>query len=198
MRDILRLLAIVTVTGTALPVMAQEATGEVAQAPEAQAPAETTQGEARPQAYVKETHSDWRIVCLKVSDDRETCTMQQLMRDGEGNAVSQVSIAPLPAAAAPRVALVEVATPLETLLSEDLRVGIDTSEPKVYRFSYCTPQACVARFALTAGDVAAYKAGGEAKVIITPLVAPDQLATITMSLSGFTASYDALTKILAQ
>ncbi|TCP61311.1 invasion protein IalB [Rhodovulum bhavnagarense] len=203
MRDLLRLVTLMAVTGLALPVAAQEtAPAQTDETPAAEAPATPAQQatpEAQPpQPYVKETFQDWRLVCVALAENRESCTMQQLMRDAEGNPVSQVSLAPLPPAAAPRAAAVEIATPLETLLSEDLLIRVDTSEAKRYRFSYCTPQACVARFALTEAEVGAYKSGGKATVTIVPLLAPDQTASVTMSLAGFTAAYEAVTKILAQ
>lgn len=199
MRDLLRLPALLAAVFIAQSAAAQETQSEdPGTAPAAAPPAESAAQGAQVQAYIKETHKDWRLVCLPVAEGRESCTMQQLMRDNSGNPVSQATFAPLPPAAAPRAAVVEIATPLETLLSEDLLIRIDSAEPKRYRFSYCTPQACIARFALTDEDVAAYKAGGEAIVTIAPLVAPDQRANITMSLSGFTAAFDAVAEIMAQ
>lgn len=213
MQDILRPLGVAALLALAGPVLAQDtgATGgaEPAQtettpaAPPARPPATDTaevdtlpmgetEAPAQPQAYVKETFKDWRVVCVKAGNGQESCNMQQLLRDGNDNPVSQVSIAPLPPAAAPRAAAIEIATPLETLLSEDLRLGVDTAAPKRYRFTFCTPQACYARFALTAEDVSAFKAGKSAKVTIVPLLAPDQTVDITMSLAGFTAAFDSV------
>ncbi|WP_243627943.1 invasion associated locus B family protein [Rhodovulum sp. BSW8] len=185
-------------TALAAPALAQDAPvqpessgtpAQVDSTPAEQLPMGQAEAPKAPQAFVKETYKDWRVVCVR-ADERESCNMQQLLRDADNNAVAQVSVAPMPPAAAPRVAAVEVATPLETLLSEDLLVQIDTSQAKRYRFSFCTPQACVARFALSAEDLAAFKGGKEAKVVIVPLVAPDQKANITMSLAGFTAAFD--------
>lgn len=207
MQDILRPLGVAALLALAGPVLAQDTGGtgaaEPAQAETAPAKPPTTDtaevdtlplGEtdppAQPQAYVKETFKDWRVVCVTAGNGEEACNLQQLLRDGNGNPVSQVSIAPLPPAAAPRAAAIEIATPLETLLSEDLRLGVDTAAAKRYRFTFCTPQACHARFALTAEEVAAFKAGKSAKVTIVPLLAPDQTVEITMSLAGFTAAFD--------
>ncbi|TCM83420.1 invasion associated locus B family protein [Rhodovulum steppense] len=207
MRELLRPLGLVALVALAGPASAQETGSDTA--PEAGgAPAATAaeidslpMGEAdegdAPRAYVKEVFQDWQVVCVRLDEERESCNMQQLLRDANDNPVSQVSIAPLPPAAAPRAAAVEIATPIETLLSEDLRLGIDTAAPKRYRFTFCTPQACYARFALTAEEVAAFKAGRAAKVTIVPLVAPDQTAEIAMSLAGFTAAYDLTAATLA-
>ncbi|TCO69807.1 invasion associated locus B family protein [Rhodovulum euryhalinum] len=212
MRELVRTLGLAAIVALAGPALAQDSAP--ADAPEAgtetAAPPAAETGEVerlpmgeqdapeQPQAYVKDTFQDWRVVCVKIAEDRESCNMQQLLRDANDNPVSQVSIAPLPPAAAPRAAGVEIATPIETLLSEDLRLGIDTSPVKRYRFTFCTPQACYARFALTAEEVAAFKAGKAAKVTIVPLMAPDQTAEISMSLAGFTAAYDLVAGTLAQ
>ncbi|TCP42177.1 invasion associated locus B family protein [Rhodovulum marinum] len=182
-------------TDSATPPVAD--TAQIDGLPMGESEAETA-APAQPQAYVKDTFNDWRVVCVKGPEDRESCNMQQLLRDDNDNPVSQVSIAPLPPAAAPRAAAVEIATPLETLLSEDLRLAVDSSAAKRYRFSFCTPQACYARFALSAEDVAAFKAGKAATVTIVPLMAPDQTAKITMSLSGFTAAYDSVLALFSE
>ncbi|MBL3571701.1 invasion associated locus B family protein [Rhodovulum sp. BSW8] len=198
MREFFGPLGLAMLTALAAPALAQDAPvqpessgtpAQVDSTPAEQLPMGQAEAPKAPQAFVKETYKDWRVVCVR-ADERESCNMQQLLRDADNNAVAQVSVAPMPPAAAPRVAAVEVATPLETLLSEDLLVQIDTSQAKRYRFSFCTPQACVARFALSAEDLAAFKGGKEAKVVIVPLVAPDQKANITMSLAGFTAAFD--------
>ncbi|MGC9418107.1 MAG: invasion associated locus B family protein [Rhodovulum sp.] len=214
MRELLKPLGLATLVVLSGPAFAQDAATSEEPATDTAAPpvADTAQiddlpmgaSEAesaapeQPQAYVKDTFTDWRVVCVKGPEDRESCNMQQLLRDQNDNPVSQVSIAPLPPAAAPRAAAVEIATPLETLLSEDLRLAVDTSAAKRYRFSFCTPQACYARFALSAEDVAAFKAGKAATVTIVPLMAPDQTAAITMSLSGFTAAYDSVLALFSE
>lgn len=212
MRELLRPLGLAALVALAGPAIAQETGG--ADATESEAPdaagtdsaappvSDTAEADSLPlgenetdgqgSAYVKDTFQDWRVVCVTPPEGRESCNMQQLLRDENDNPVSQVSIAPLPPAAAPRAAAVEVATPLETLLSEDMRLAVDSAAAKRYRFTFCTPQACYARFALTTEEVTAFKGGKVATVTIVPLMAPDQTADITMSLSGFTAAFDSV------
>jgi len=189
--------ALVALSG---PAWAQDTGGD--NAAQTEAPAESTapapEQPEPPTPYVKESFQDWRIVCVQVNETRESCNMQQLLRDEGNNPVSQVSIAPMPAAAAPRAAAVEVATPLETLLSDDLRVQVDDGTPTRHRFTFCTRQACVSQFALTTQQVGEFKAGAEAKVTITPVVAPDQTVDLTMSLAGFTAAFESLKSQLGE
>lgn len=178
MRDQIRAAGIAALIALAGPATAQEAA-------EGDSP-------AQPQAYVKETFQDWRMTCAQVEGGREACNMQQLMQDRNGNPVAQVTLAALGANAAPAVAAIEFAAPLETLLSSGLRLRIDDGQQQRYPFTFCTPQACVVRAALNAQQIAQYKAGAKADVAITPLAAPDQTVDLTLSLSGFTAAFDAL------
>lgn len=213
MRLLLSSLGLVALTALAVPAQAQDtaedpaAEGQPPAATEAEQTPDTPAGEAEaepsgteaeaeqpapPEPYVRETFQDWRMVCVPIAEDREGCYMVQTLEDTEGNAVAQVSITPLPPAASPRAAAVEVATPLEVLLSEDVLIAVDGAEPKRYRYTYCLPRSCFARFALTADEVEAFKAGARASVVVVPLAAPDQAPQLTMSLAGFTAAFDAV------
>jgi len=216
MRQILGSMGVVALTVLSVPAFAQDnaagpatetqppsgtepaaGTPPAAPAPAAQAPGDHAN---RPNAYVKETFTDWRIVCVKQPDDsdKESCTMQQLMVDTNDNPVSGVQVLPLPPAAAPNAAVVDIATPLETLLSGNLRFAIDTSPAKTYPFTYCLPDACHARFALSEEELAAMKAGAKATVTIVPLVARNQTVDIKMSLAGFTAAFDKMKELAGE
>lgn len=148
--------------------------------------------EGQPELFLKEKHGDWDITCVKLENDAESCNMQQLLSDQNDNPVAQISVVPLPANAKPRAAGVEVATPLETLLSGDVAISVDGGNATRYRFTFCSPQACFARFAFTEAEVARFRAGNKATVAIVPLAAPDQTAEIEVSLSGFTAAFKVL------
>jgi invasion protein IalB len=56
-------------------------------------------------------------------------------------------------------------------------------------------QGCYARIGFTAEDITRYKAGKEAVISIVPVVAPDQRVSVTMSLRGFTAAFDASSEL---
>lgn len=183
-------LAIIGFMAAALPVAAQDS-GTAADAAST-LPLGEAAGVPPGQPFEKEVFRDWRIVCVQTTDGVETCNMQQLAVDSQGNPVAQMSVVPLPADAAPRAAAVEVVAPLETLLSGDVRVQVDDGDERVYRFTFCNGDACFARFAFTVTEIEALKAGGEAFIRIVPLVAPDQVATVRISLRGFTAAYDSL------
>lgn len=147
-----------------------------------------------PEPYVKEVFTDWELRCLKVSEEREICQMYQLLQDDSGANVAEVNLFRL-SGGGQAVAGGTFTVPLETLLTQKLTVSVDGGEGKRYDFSFCTQQGCLARVGFTADDVARFKAGSEAVISIVPVVAPDQRVTVSMSLDGFTAAYDATSEL---
>lgn len=139
--------------------------------------------------YVKEVFKDWTVQCLKVQDDQEICQMNQLLKDESGASVAEVNIFRI-AGGTQAVAGGAFSVPLETLLNQKLTIAIDGRDPKLYEYTFCTAQFCLARVGFTADDVARLKAGKEAIISLVPLFAPDQRVSVSMSLSGFTAAYD--------
>ena len=144
------------------------------------------------QPYVAESHGDWALRCMRATEgETDPCQLYQLLEDAEGNAVAEVSLLPLEAESQ-AVAGVTVVVPLETLLTEALSLSIDGGEAARYPFSFCNRAGCVARFGLSDQQLAAFKRGRAGTLRIVPAAAPDQEVSLTMSLSGFTAGYDAV------
>lgn len=147
---------------------------------------------AKPETYIKTTHGDWQLQCLRVpegTDAEDPCQMYQLLKDGNGGNVAEVSLFRLQNGGQVAAGGTFV-VPLETLLTQKLSISIDGGQAKRYDFSFCTQVGCYARVGFTAEDVAAFKAGNAARITITPAMAPDQTVELTMSLSGFTAAID--------
>lgn len=162
-------------------------------------------GEAVPNApqraadatYVAEKIGDWDIQCLKLPEEaqgEDPCQMYQLLTDGQGTSVAEISLFRL-AGGGQVVAGATFVVPLETLLTEKLTLQVDAGQAKRYDFSFCTKIGCYARVGFTAQDIAGFKAGNVAKIGITPALAPDQKVTLEMSLKGFTASFDKVTEL---
>lgn len=144
--------------------------------------------------YVKTTHGDWAVQCLRVQEGPEPCQMYQLLKDQNGGSVAEVSIFRLTNGGQVAAGGTFV-VPLETLLTEKLNVRVDSGQAKRYDFSFCTQVGCYARVGFTNEDVAAFRRGNVANVMIVPALAPDQRVTVTMSLSGFTTAYDEITAL---
>lgn len=148
--------------------------------------------------YVREEHGAWQIRCIRTPSGTDPCQLYQLLRDDEGNPVSEFSLFPLTPPQGDAVAGGNIITPLETLLTQAVTLQIDTGEPRRYPFTFCTTAGCFARIGYSAADIDRFKRGRSAKMSIVPLVAPDQRISLTVSLTGFTAGYDALAALIAE
>lgn len=141
--------------------------------------------------YTKGTYDDWDLRCIRVAEGKEPCQLYQLLKDQQGNAVAEITLFGLPKGNE-AVAGATIITPLETLLTQQITLSVDTGAGKRYPFSWCSQIGCFARIGLTAGDVASFKKGAAAKLVIVPVAAADQKVELGVSLKGFTAGYDAV------
>lgn len=142
--------------------------------------------------YVASEHGAWQQRCVKTEDGSDPCQLYQLLKDPSGNPVAEISLFGLPQAEGGPTAGATIIAPLETLLTENLIMQVDAGQAKAYPFTFCTREGCVARIGLTSAEVDSFKRGNVAKLTIVPVVAPDQKVTLEVSLTGFTAGYDAV------
>jgi invasion protein IalB len=192
--------ALICVLGAS--AFAQETTDETLVDPSAATGEEQPQsvpiasGEAAPQEpqpgqqYLREVFSDWALRCLKVEEGEDPCQMYQLLSDAEGNAVAEIAIVSLPDSGS-AVAGATIVAPLETLLTEQITLRVDGGQARRFPFNFCNVGGCVTRIGLTEEDIALFRGGATATLSMVPAAAPDQIVTVTMSLSGFTAAYTA-------
>ncbi len=143
------------------------------------------------ESYLREKFGDWEMRCVRTADGKDPCQLYQLMMDGNGNSVAEISLFELPKGQA-AAAGATIAVPLQTLLTEQLLLSIDGRNPKRYPFSYCALQGCYARIGLTDEDITSFKRGVAATVVIVPVAAPDQKLGLRLSLSGFTSGFEAI------
>lgn len=142
--------------------------------------------------YLGGAFEQWELRCVKAKDGSDPCELYQLLKDEKGNAVSEISMFPLPAGGK-AAAGATVIVPLETLLTAAMTLTIDTSAPKAYPFTVCGQVGCVARVGFTAEEVAQFKKGAKATLTIVPFAAPDQKVNLDISLKGFTAGFESIT-----
>lgn len=143
------------------------------------------------QQYLQTVHNDWAIRCLKVEEGEDPCQMYQLMSDQDGNDVAEIAIVALEDAGQ-AAAGATIVVPLETLLSEQITLRVDGGQARRFPFTFCNVGGCVTRLGLNEQDLALFRRGATATLSMVPAAAPDQDVTVTMSLSGFTAAYDAV------
>jgi invasion protein IalB len=191
MHRIFRLMSVAAVIALAAPLAAQDTEQPPAEEAQDNVPGSdlslgtTDLGST----YVQEESGDWEIQCIRTDQQEDPCTLYQLLSDEQGNPVAEVSIFRLPEGAR-AAAGATVIVPLETLLTEQLRLAVDGGQGKLYPFSFCNPIGCYARIGLTASDVEAFRRGATATITIVPFAAPDQTVALDMSLMGFTAGFD--------
>lgn len=186
-----------------LPAFAQDTTTADAAPADATPPSVFSMGEeldadgnpipAEPQIgeqYLREVFNDWAVRCLKTEDEQDPCQMYQLLQDENGNAVAEIAVVVLPEAGN-AVAGATIVVPLETLLTEQLTMRVDGGTARRFPYNFCNRGGCVSRVGLTANDIALFRQGAAATLTMAPAAAPDQRVTVTMSLSGFTAAYNA-------
>ena len=143
------------------------------------------------QTYIVANFDKWEQRCVKTADGADPCQLYQLLLDQDGNSVAEISVFDLPAGGQAAAGATFVA-PLETLLTANLRIGVDTGKERIYPFAFCTKAGCVARLGFTADELAGFKKGIKAVLTIVPAAAPDQKVTLALTLKGFTAGFEAV------
>lgn len=144
------------------------------------------------QGYLREEHGDWQVRCIKaVEGEEEECRLFNLLKDEDGNTIAQLDMQALPKGGK-AVAGVDLATPLGSLLTAQVLMKVDSAKEKRYPYTWCDNLGCYARFGMTGAEINALKKGNKAVVTIASVTAPDQPLGLDLSLSGFTAAWNAI------
>ncbi|WP_322889107.1 MULTISPECIES: invasion associated locus B family protein [unclassified Yoonia] len=183
-----------------LLTLGTQAIGQDDTAPQAPATADALDlgepiGPRAGEIYVADNHGDWEVRCIRApegQDDR--CNLYQLLTNADDDPVAEFNLFRLPEGGQ-AVAGANVVVPLETLLTQQLTLSVDSGEARRYPFSFCNAAGCVARIGLTQAEVDAFKSGATATLRLVPAAAPDEEFLLTMSLAGFTAGFNNLTPV---
>ena len=138
--------------------------------------------------YTAEVIGDWEMRCIKTEEGDDPCQMYQLLDDGQGAPVAEVSLFRLPEGGKAEAGAT-IIVPLETALPQQLTISVDGGRARRYPYAFCNSLGCYVRLGLTTEDIDTFKRGNQAVISIVPALAPDQLVRLSLSLSGFTASY---------
>jgi len=174
----------------AMPLAAQDAAGDSSQIGEGLSLGATAEPQVG-ETYLLEEHGDWQIRCVRVNEGEDPCQLYQLLQDQEGNSVAEINLFAI-GDNGPAAAGATIITPLETLLTQQIRLSIEGQPDKFYPFNFCSQIGCVARVGFTQDEVDTFKAGSTATLVIVPARAPDQTVDLTISLIGFTAGFEAV------
>ena len=198
-----------TTSETAAPETAAEESGTQAEEPKPQPGTSGNAGQIEEQLslgedadkdpelgrpYTKKEIGSWEMRCIKTEEEVDPCQMYQLLADGEGAPVAEVSLFRLPGGGQAKAGAT-VVVPLETALPAQLTLSVDGGKARRYPYAFCNPVGCYVRMGLTDADIAAFKRGKQAVLTIVPALAPNQEVKLTLSLDGFTAGYDEVSVI---
>ena len=196
MKKLSRSIALLSALLIAAPVVAQDTTQE-STATDAPAAAEQLSEQALElgTVYQAATHGDWVIECVSTATPaNDPCEMTQILRDVGENNVAKIAVTTLTGAQdnSPPAGM-RITAPLMTLLPSGIGFSIDGGPTTTLAFFACNQNGCITELGLSSDDIAVFKAGAVGKVQLRPAAAPDQLVEADLSLSGFTAAFDALT-----
>lgn len=175
----------------ALSFLASAASAQNAAAPQTEETVPTSREEVEVgEAYRQGVYTDWTVRCIKRDQAEDICEMRQPLNDDGGSRTAEISV--FPVGEGQLTAAGTIVTPLETLLTQGVSLAVDGAEARRYPFTFCNRVGCVAQVGFTQEAVDALKRGATATLSIVPLVAPDQVVSLDVSLSGFTAAFDSL------
>ncbi|MEO0904304.1 MAG: invasion associated locus B family protein [Pseudomonadota bacterium] len=206
MRSILKPMFLTALLSQPLVATAQEAadgaeapsTEETAPAPDDGLSLGEPVGPQVGEPYVREEFGDWALRCVKAEDGTpDPCNLYQLLTNADGVAVAEFNIFPLPAGQR-AAAGATIVVPLETLLTQQLTIAVDGQNARRYPFTFCNRAGCVARVGFTQEEVDQFKRGNAGTVRLVPAADPTVEVVLDVSLTGFTAGFNASTAAEAE
>ena len=134
----------------------------------------------------QENFDAWQFTCVK-EQEQKICDLRELVFDpNTEEVVSYFSITINPE----NLTQMQIAFPHAVNLKSPVSLQIDDKDPLELNYAYCNQSACFIAEIIGENFVNFFKAGNQ--VIIKILLLDNREATITYSLSGFTAGYNKL------
>ena len=140
------------------------------------------------ETVLKASHGDWEVRCV---EGTQTCAATQMLANPDGQPLIDVEVVSVEGNEEAE-ALMRFLAPLGVLLPRGLQMRIDGGEPIQTPFLVCTQQACLAQIGLGTQGVNTLKRGAAAQVTVYSAQRPEEPVQATLSLMGFTRSYDDL------
>lgn len=145
--------------------------------------------------YLLGDFTDWQVRCVRgATPSEDRCEMTQTLFGADGSATAEVNLFAVRQGEV--AAGATMITPLETLLPRNVTFRIDDGDAKQYPFTFCSRQGCVAQVGFLDAEVDAMRRGQAATLTIFPVQAPNQQVDLAVSLSGFTAAFDAMSSVV--
>ena len=134
----------------------------------------------------QENFEAWQFACVQ-EQSQKLCDLRELVFDSNTNeVVSYLSITINP----DTLTQMQIAFPHAVNLKSPVQLQIDDKDPLELGYAYCNQSACFIAEIIAENFVNMFKAGNQ--LTLKVLLLDNREATITYSLSGFTAGYDRL------
>ena len=137
----------------------------------------------------QENFEAWQYTCVS-EQNQKICDLRELVFDSNTNeVVSYLSITINP----DKLTQMQIAFPHAVNLKSPIKLQIDEKDPIDLNHAYCNQSACFVAEIIGENFVNFFKSGNQ--VLIKVLFLDNREATITYSLSGFTAGYNKLSSV---
>ena len=134
----------------------------------------------------QENFEAWQFTCVS-EQNQKICDLRELVFDSNTNeVVSYLSITINPE----NLTQMQIAFPHAVNLKSPVKLQIDDNDPLDLNYAYCNQSACFVAEIIGENFVNLFKAGNQ--ISLKVLFLDNREATITYSLSGFTAGYSKL------
>ena len=134
----------------------------------------------------QENFEAWQFTCVE-EQSQKICDLRELVFDqNTEEVVSYLSITINPDS----LAQMQIAFPHAVNLKNPVQLQIDENDPLELNYAYCNQSACFIAEIIADNFINMFKAGNQ--ITLKVLLLDNREATITYSLSGFTAGYNKL------
>ena len=134
----------------------------------------------------QENFEAWQFACVE-EQSQKICDLRELVFDqNTDEVVSYLSITINPDS----LAQMQIAFPHAVNLKNPVQLQIDEKDPLELDYAYCNQSACFIAEIIADNFINMFKAGNQ--ITLKVLLLDNREATITYSLSGFTAGYNKL------
>ena len=134
----------------------------------------------------QENFEAWQFACVE-EQSQKICDLRELVFDqNTEEIVSYLSITINPDS----LAQMQIAFPHAVNLKNPVQLQIDENDPLELNYAYCNQSACFIAEIIADNFINMFKAGNQ--ITLKVLLLDNREATITYSLSGFTAGYNKL------
>lgn len=137
---------------------------------------------------IQENFDAWQFTCIE-EQSQKVCDLRELVFDpNTKEPVSYLSMS----LNSESITQMQIAFPHAVNLKSPVQLQIDDNDPLNLNYAFCNQSACFVAEIIAENFINLFKAGSQLNVKI--LLLDGREATITFSLSGFTAGYDRLFK----